>query len=551
MFNFQTKAMKKIINYLGVFILVLITAIACQDDDATFGSLNAPTNLEVNFEILGVDAENPNGDGSGKVAFTATANGATSYKYVFSDGNVSVPNGTYTKQFSTPGINTYIVTVLAYGTGGSATSTSVEVTVFSNFSDPEAVELLTGGSSKVWYYYGAKPGHLGVGPNDGGANTGVPSYYSAGVFEKMGSPDSACLYDNALTFTKDGDVLKYTLDNGGNTFYNASFTGTGSDLCMPLDTSGEKIVSLVPSSSNVPADQKRGTAMNFSDGGFMGYYIQQTTYEILSITEDEMHVRAVMGTDEALAWYHIFTTKTIEEQQQGGGDEFELVWEDDFNTDGAPNPDNWTMELGNGNNGWGNSEKQYYRAENAVVQGGSLVITARKEDFGGQEYTSARMKSEGKFDFTYGKVEFRAKLPTGGGTWPALWMLGSNYATNTWPACGEIDIMEHVGNNQDVIQSALHLPGNSGGDAIVEDVTVNGVSADFHLYTVIWTAESIQFLVDDQVYHTYTNSAGTPFNADFFLIMNVAMGGNLGGAISPTFQESSMEVDYVRVYQQQ
>ncbi len=552
MFNFQTKAMKKIINYLGILMLLVIAAIACQEDDATFGELNAPTNLEVTYEILGVDAENPDGDGSGNVKFTATADGAISYKYEFSDlTEQSSPNGIYTKQFTTPGTNTYTVNVIAYGPGGSATNTSVEVTVFSDFSDPEAVELLTNGTSKTWYWYAAKPGHLGVGPNDGGANTGVPSYYAAAPFEKAGSPDSSCLYDNVLTFTKDGDVIKYTLDNGGNTFYNASFIDGDTDLCLPLNTSGEKIVSLAPSSSNVPADQKRGTVMNFSDGGFMGYFIQQTTYEILSITDNEMHVRAIMGGNESLAWYHIFTTTPVDEQEEGGnGPDFtNLVWADEFDVDGVPNPDNWTMEIGTGQNGWGNNEAQYYRAENAVVEEGMLKITAKKQTFGGMEYTSARMKSEDKFEFTYGKVEIRAKLPTGGGTWPALWMLGANYDTNAWPACGEIDIMEHVGNNQDVIQSALHYPGFSGGNAVVSSVDVFGVSSDFHTYTVIWSEESIRFMVDDQEYHTFTNTSSIPFNSDFFLIMNVAMGGNLGGAISPSFEESTMEVDYVRVYQ--
>ena len=292
--------------------------------------------------------------------------------------------------------------------------------------------------------------------------------------------------------------------------------------------------------------------MDFSDGGFMGYYIGTSTYEILSITENEMHVRAVMGGNEALAWYHIFTTTPVDEQGGNGGEEPDydtIVWSDDFDTDGAPDASKWTMELGNGSNGWGNNEQQYYLADNAVVEGGMLKITAKAENSNGFDYTSARMKTEGKFDFTYGKVEIRAKLPTGGGTWPALWMLGSDYATNVWPGCGEIDIMEHVGNQQNTIHGTLHYPGNSGGNGNTGSTNVAGVSDEFHIYSVIWSPTKIRFFVDGNEFHSFTNSSETPFNSDFFLIFNVAMGGNFGGDIDPAFTQSTMEVDYVKVYQ--
>jgi beta-glucanase (GH16 family) len=142
-----------------------------------------------------------------------------------------------------------------------------------------------------------------------------------------------------------------------------------------------------------------------------------------------------------------------------------------------------------------------------------------------------------------------AKLPIGGGTWPALWMLGEDYATNTWPACGEIDIMEHVGNQQNRIFSSLHFPGNFGGNAVTEATTRTDVANTFYKYSVIWSPESIRFFVDDELYHTFSNSSNIPFNSDFFLIFNVAMGGNFGGNIDPAFNESTMEVEYVRVYQ--
>lgn len=287
--------------------------------------------------------------------------------------------------------------------------------------------------------------------------------------------------------------------------------------------------------------------MTFSDGGFMGYYIQQSTYEIMSITENRMVVRAVMGGNEALAWYHTFSTQP---PTQPSDDTFDnLVFEDNFDVAGAPDPTKWSYNIGAG--GWGNNEVQYYTnsTDNAIVADGMLKITAKRQNLSGSEFTSARLVSENKFEFTYGKIEFRAKLPTGGGTWPALWALGQNYATNTWPACGEIDVMEHKGNNPNVIYGTLHYPGASGGTANGNNTTITNATTDFHIYSAVWSSTSIKFYVDGNLYHSYANVAGSPFNADFFLIMNVAMGGNFGGTIDPAFTQSTMEVDYVRVYQ--
>lgn len=547
--------MKKFNKYISFFVALLFV-VSCQDDDQTFGDINSPNGLEVEAIILGVSEEFPDGDGSGLVNFTAIANDAISYKYIFSDGTeVNSPSGILQKRFNTSGVNTYTVTVLANGTGGVSSSITFEITLFSDFKDEQAVAFLTGGTSKKWYFAANEPGHLGVGPNnDDVANNWWSNYYSAQPFEKAGAPESSCLYDNELIFSLDNDgILKFELNNGGNTFYNAAFHNFGGgDLCLPLDTSGQETVILSPSESilvTTNPEKTRGTAMTFSNGGFMGYYIDQTTYEILEITENRMVVRAVMGGNEALAWYHIFTT--TKPVQGGGGEEnFDtLVWSDEFDVDGAPNPANWGYDLGAG--GWGNGEEQYYRdnAENVKVEGGFLKITAKKQTFSGASYTSARIVSKGKQEFTYGRMEARAKLPTGGGTWPAFWMLGANFETVEWPACGEIDIMEHVGNNQNTIHGTLHYPGNSGGNGNGESTTVSNVSTEFHIYAVTWSPTSIKFYVDDTLYHSYANVSSSPFNADFFFILNVAMGGTFGGTIDPNFTQSTMEVDYVKVYQ--
>jgi len=227
-----------------------------------------------------------------------------------------------------------------------------------------------------------------------------------------------------------------------------------------------------------------------------------------------------------------------------------LVWSDEFNTAGAPDPGKWGYDLGN-NNGWGNNELEYYtnRTDNAVVSNGTLKINLKKEDYNGFGYTSARLLTKGKFNFKYGRVEVKAKLPTGVGTWPAIWALGSNVDTTPWPACGEIDIMEHVGKQQNTIFSTMHYPGHYGGGGVGGTTQNPTASTDFHVYSLDWTPANLKFAIDGVVYYTFPNSADLPFNNNFFLILNVAMGGNFGGpAVDPNFTSSSMEVDYVRVY---
>lgn len=226
------------------------------------------------------------------------------------------------------------------------------------------------------------------------------------------------------------------------------------------------------------------------------------------------------------------------------------LWSDEFNTDGFPNSNNWGYDTGN-NNGWGNNELQYYtnRQENAFVSNGTLKIVLKKEAYQGFNYTSARLLSKGKFSFKYGKVDIRAKLPAGGGTWPALWMLGDNISTVGWPACGEIDIMEHVGNQLNKIYGTVHHPNHSGGNADGATVNIPNVTTEFHVYSLDWSPTQIKFYVDNQLFYTFANSSSLPFNQNFFFIMNIAMGGNFGGAVDPNFNSSTMEVDYVRVYQ--
>ncbi len=279
-----------------------------------------------------------------------------------------------------------------------------------------------------------------------------------------------------------------------------------------------------------------------STSGNMDY-----TYTTKGTNTYSVTVVAYSSTDNSIS-----TSKSITVYVN---DQLQLVWSDEFNTDGAPNTNNWNYDIGNGNNGWGNNELQYYtdRTNNVTVAGGFLKITAKKETYQGSEYTSARLKTESKFDFKYGRFEVRAKLPIGGGTWPAIWMLGSNITTVGWPACGEIDIMEHVGNNQGTIHGSIHTPSSYGGTINTGTKFLSDVSTAFHVYAIEWNSEKIDFFIDDTLYYTYNPSNKTnetwPFNDNQFIILNVAMGGNFGGAIDSNFTQSTMEVDYVRVYQ--
>lgn len=234
----------------------------------------------------------------------------------------------------------------------------------------------------------------------------------------------------------------------------------------------------------------------------------------------------------------------------------QLIWSDEFNTNGAPDTSKWGYDIGTGNNGWGNGEKQYYtnRTDNVKVEDGVLKISAKKENYQGASYTSSRLLTKGKFDFTYGRIDVKAKLPTGVGTWPAIWMLGANIDTVKWPACGEIDIMEHWGHQATKISSATHTPSCHGGcsNTSVGETLITDYATTFHVYSMEWTENELRFLIDDVYKYSYKpankNSSTWPFTTPQFLILNVAMGGSWF-TIDPNFTESVMEIDYVRIYQ--
>ena len=228
---------------------------------------------------------------------------------------------------------------------------------------------------------------------------------------------------------------------------------------------------------------------------------------------------------------------------------WKLVWCDEFNYSGLPDSSKWNYDVGG--EGYGNNELQYYTAKdptNAIVENGYLKITARKQANAKNPYTSARLITKNKADFKYGRIEARAKIPSSVGTWPAIWMLGSNIDTAGWPKCGEIDIMEHRASELNKIFGTLHYPGHFGGNADGKTINIPTATTAFHIYAVEWDSKEIKIFVDNQLYHTVVNRSSLPFNQDFFLILNVAMGGNFAGKVDPLFSQDSMLVDYVRVF---
>lgn len=228
---------------------------------------------------------------------------------------------------------------------------------------------------------------------------------------------------------------------------------------------------------------------------------------------------------------------------------YTLKWSDEFNGTQV-DTSNWTFEIGD--HGWGNNELQYYTAgENAIVADGVLKIIAKKEN---GRYTSTRMVTRDKKIFTYGYFEIRAKLPQGTGTWPAIWMLGNNIKTVGWPACGEIDIMEHVGKNPRQVHTTIHNSSGYGNTPYTSFIKLDDPFNEFHNYSIDWTADHITFLIDGKEIYTYKQDVHTPENWPFdlpqFFILNIAVGGNWGGPdVDDAIFPQTMTVDYVRVYQ--
>ncbi len=245
--------------------------------------------------------------------------------------------------------------------------------------------------------------------------------------------------------------------------------------------------------------------------------------------------------------------------------EWRLVWSDEFDTGPHPSAAHWGYDVGGG--GWGNDEAQYYtagRLQNARLENGRLVIEAHREAFGGHAFTSARLVTRGRADWRYGRIEVRARLPRARGTWPAFWMLptASRYGSGAWPETGEIDLLEHVGHDPNVVFSTVHTARYNHvlGTQRLGTRVLPTATTDFHVYALEWEADEIRAYVDDRLHFSFANERRLranathhewPFDHPFYLVLNLAVGGSLGGArgVDEAVWPQRLEVEYVRVYQ--
>jgi beta-glucanase (GH16 family)/glycerophosphoryl diester phosphodiesterase len=296
----------------------------------------------------------------------------------------------------------------------------------------------------------------------------------------------------------------------------------------------------------VSVAKKLGIALNVwtvNDANEMDWLIANE-FEFITTNEPELLFERINKSPIASGW--------------------KLNWSDEFNQDGLPDSTKWNYDAGTGCPdicGWGNNELQYYTkadTSNAIVKNGKLLIKAVKQTKENNAYTSARLVTKHKGDWLYGRIEVKAKLPAGRGIWPAIWMLSTDWEYGGWPSSGEIDIMENVGYNPDTVFSSTHTKKfhHSIGTQKTKGLKVNDVHGQFHLYAIEWYKDRIDFFIDDNLFFSFANTGKGfeewPFDKKFHLLLNVAVGGNWGGqrGVDETIFPATMQVDYVRVYQQ-
>ena len=500
-----------------------------------------PTNLTFNVQVVGSDSDNPNGDGSGVVKFSANATNAVNYSFRFGTGDSKTSaSGSVEYTYTETGTKTYDVKVLAYSKTNDYISADKKITVnVKPQPDQDLVNLLSGDSEKTWKINAAFDGHFSNGDDD----DKYPGWWEAYAFSK----DNKGFYDDEYTFNSDGT---YTHKTNGDVYGKASYLKSTFGSTGQSENSDKEIENYTLQNYSTTYHTKKENDENileFSDKGFVGFFVGKHNYTIEC--SDETNILLRSADTQGTAWYVWLTSEEV--STVASKDRYtKLIWEDNFDGSGKVDSNKWQYEV---RNQWYNNEKQATtdRLDNVKVENGVLKITAKKESYGGKEYTSGRIRTFTKLDFTYGRVDIRAKMPSKGGTWPALWMLGSNYQSIDWPACGEADILEHTGNNVNRVQATVHYPqrhAGNGDTAITNDYS--DVTTNFHVYSVVWTPQALTFYVDDKPYHVVGNSCALPFNWNFYIILNVAMGGDMGGEIASDFNFDTMEVDYVRVYQE-
>jgi beta-glucanase (GH16 family) len=351
----------------------------------------------------------------------------------------------------------------------------------------------------------------------------------------------------------------YDLQSAGNGVYN--LVNTNANKCVDVNGMG------TANGTKVQLWDCNGSgAQTFTMRSINGFvsFVNTNSGKCLDVAGDNpadgTHVQLwdCNGTNAQL--WNPSVVGTVSGGSSGGGSAppsgWNLVWSDEFNGAwGSPDSSKWGFETGNG--GWGNNELEFYtnRTDNVFVDGGgNLEIVAKRENYGGSAYTSGRINTNGKFTQQFGRIEARIKIPQGQGIWPAFWMLGSNIGSVGWPTCGEIDTMEAVSPNFTLAHGTIHGPGYSGAAGPTGQYQNAGsLAIDFHIYTVEWDANSIQFFVDGNLYETRgpgdAHGNAWVFDHPFYILLNVAVGGNWpGNPDGSTPFPATMLVDYVRVY---
>ena len=534
---------------LNKLIILFLLVFSCSsdggddpiDNGGNGGNENnkiTPSDLNYTVQIQGSNS-NESGDGTGRVNFTASATNAVKYSFRFGDGATKESStGSVEHTYTKIGNHQYNTRVLAYSSTNDYISSDKSISVLvSPESDQELVKLLAGDSEKTWKINAAFDAHFANGSSD----HRYPSYFEAEAFSK----NNAGFYDDEYTFNINGT---YTHKTNGDVYGKAShlkndFGDTGQS--QNADGEIEKYAKANYSDSYFVYKSDNENKLEFLSQSFIGFYVGEKKFTIECHDGNNLLLRTV--DNNSTAWYVWLTDQQV--STTPSKDIFnDLVWSDEFSYNGKLDSDKWVYEI---RDQWYNEELQATtdRLDNIVVENGVLKIIAKRESYNGKQFTSGRVKTNKKFDFTYGRVDIRAKLPGKKGTWPALWLLGSNYDQIDWPKCGELDIMEHAGNRLNKIQATAHHPDNYGSGDGGKTNAYNDVSTEFHIYSVVWTEKGITFLIDDEPFHIVGNACSLPYNWNFFVIVNIAMGGIFGGNVPSDFSSDIMEVDYVRVYQ--
>lgn len=370
-------------------------------------------------------------------------------------------------------------------------------------------------------------------PANGGTNT-TASITGPGLFDRSTTNTDVNFSINlSAAAAQDVSVHYATLD--GSAKAGKDYIATSGDVTIKAGSTTAQV------KVQVTGDSTRGTIANF--------FVALSNPKNCTINSDHIQGEALINNQNGL-YYHVDNSGDTTPTHYPG---YTLAWSDEFNGR-AIDETNWGFEIGN-NNGWGNHEQEYYTnsTNNAFVSAGNLIVEARNEPVGGFNYTSARMITKGKRSFKYGRIDIRAMLPKGQGIWPALWMLGDNIDAVSWPACGEMDIMEELGQQPNTVYGTLHWGTSIAASSKGTNYTLNGdFSKGFHLFSSIWVQDTVTLLVDNKPYITIYGqniAPANPFNNKFFFIFNVAVGGDWPGAPDGNALPARMVVDYVRVYQ--